>query len=57
LHHQEDVEEYLAEQEVKSEALRQRIEVRYPTTEVRNRVLERWNKLQQDTNPSATPNQ
>lgn len=38
LHHQLKVEKYLEEQEVKAEAIRQKLEASYPTTEIRARL-------------------
>lgn len=39
LHHQEQVEAYLTEQDAKATEIRQKIESRYPTSEIRARMI------------------
>ena len=49
LHHQADVEAYLAEQDLKAREIRQKIEASYPTAQLRARMIELRNqkRLQQ----------
>ncbi len=47
LHHQEQVETYLGEQDSKAAQIRQKIENRYPTSEIRARMVALRNQKRQ----------
>jgi uncharacterized protein (DUF433 family) len=49
LHHQAQVEEYLQEQDAKATKTRQKIESRYPTSEIRARMIALRNQKRQSS--------
>jgi uncharacterized protein (DUF433 family) len=49
LHHQEQVEAYLGEQDSKSAQIRQKIEKQYPTSEIRARMIALRNQKRQES--------
>jgi uncharacterized protein (DUF433 family) len=48
LHHTKECEAYLEDVERQEDQLRQELEMKHPTTDIRVRLQERWERLQQE---------